>query len=339
MGRHVWSRLVVLVLVSLPLALTGSAARASAWADQLFGERSHDFGPVARGVKVRHTFVLTNRLSEPVTILDVRASCGCTTGRPSTSVVAPNGTATLDAEMDTRNFVGKKSTVLRVGLVTAGGKRAEVRLGITSTILSDIVLNPGTVDFGVVARGRAATQALTIERIGEPKWRALRMVSACRAIDATLTETARDSRLVAYELKVSLKPETPPGPVRDEIRVVTNDAESPVIPVQVMATVRGELSAAPALLGLERLPADGSARGRVLVRGPKPFTVRSVDGEGDGFTASADDATARPVHVVTIAYRPVPGAPRGDLRRAFRVHTDLAGEPPVDVTATLHVDP
>jgi hypothetical protein len=45
------------------------------------------------------------------------------------------------------------------------------------------------------------------------------------------------------------------------------------------------------------------------------------------------------VHVVTIAYRPDEGTTRGDLRRVFRVHTDLPREAPVEVTATLHAEP
>ena len=45
------------------------------------------------------------------------------------------------------------------------------------------------------------------------------------------------------------------------------------------------------------------------------------------------------MHVLTVSYRPEEGNSRGDLRRTFRVLTDLPGEPPLDLTATLHVDP
>ena len=50
-------------------------------------------------------------------------------------------------------------------------------------------------------------------------------------------------------------------------------------------------------------------------------------------------ATRQPMHVVTVAYKPEEGTTRGDIRHIFRVHTDLPGEPPLDLTATLHVDP
>jgi hypothetical protein len=321
------------------MQLGNDTVRGASWADPFFGELSHDFGPVPRGAKVRHVFRFTNRLDEPVTILDVRASCGCTAGRATASVVPPGGSAAIDAEMDTRNFVGKKATVLRVSLVTAGGREAEVRLGVSSTILSDVVLNPGTIDFGTVTRGKPASQTLTIERVGSRNWQALRMVSACRAIDAKLTETARDSRLVAYRLTVTLDPSTAPGPVRDEIRIITNDAEAPVIPVQVTAAVRGTVSASPSLIPLGKVSSAEGVRGKFLVRASKPFVLRAIEGDGDGFDATVDDSTPKPVHLVTIAYHPEASKLRGDLRRSFRLHTDLIGEPPVEVTATLHVDP
>src|SRR5690349_19444223 len=99
--------------------------QAAAWADRMFPENRHDFGPVPRGSVVKHDFVLVNHLAEPVTILGLRPSCGCTSGRANASVVGPGQSAVIEAQMDTRNFVGPKSTVLYVSLMTAGGKEAE----------------------------------------------------------------------------------------------------------------------------------------------------------------------------------------------------------------------
>ncbi len=65
------------------------SARADAWTDALFTENQHDFGMVPRGVKVKHDFLMVNRLGEPITILNLRPSCGCTSGRASASQVGP----------------------------------------------------------------------------------------------------------------------------------------------------------------------------------------------------------------------------------------------------------
>ncbi len=339
MRRQHWLKFTVSTALMVAAILSSGITRAASWADGLFSESNHDFGPVPRGAKVHHEFVLTNRFNEPVTILDVRASCGCTTGRASASVVPPGGAATVAAEMDTRNFVGRKATVLFVSVVTASGKQAEARLGVVSTILSDIVFNPGTIDFGAVSRGQPASQTLTIDRVGLPSWRVERMISGCGAIDASLVETVRDGQRVGYTLTVAIKPDAPAGQVRDEIRLVTNDRETSVLPVRVSALIRGDLTASPSVLALGRVASASGVEGKFLVRASHPFAVKTIEGSGEGFQASVDDASAKPVHLITVNYHPQPSLIRGDVRRVFRVHTDLAGENPLDLTTTLHVDP
>ncbi len=316
-------------------------ARAGNWAEAMFAESAHDFGPVPRGAVVRHPFVFTNRTADPVTVLNVRASCGCTTGKASTNPIAPGQSGVVEAELDTRNFNGKKSTRLFVTLVTAQGREAEARLGVSCTILSDIVLNPGTLDFGAVARGSSPKLVLTIDRVGAPQWKATRMVSASRAVEASLVETARTATTVAYALTVAIKPDAPAGPLRDEIRILTNDPESPNVPVLVLAQIRdGGLTATPPLLALGRPTPAAGAQGRILVRGPQPFAILGVEGAGDGFQATAaGTGTARAAtHILAVSFRPTPGGPKGELRRTFRVVTDLPGEPPLEVTTTVRAE-
>jgi hypothetical protein len=337
MGRQmvraaIWGALII--------GISTASTRAAGWSDTLFSEKGHDFGPVPRGAKVRHNFVLTNRLAEAITIVDVRASCGCTSGKSNTSIVAPGHAAIIEAEMDTRNFVGPKSTVLYVSVVTAGGQEGEVQLGVKSNILSDIVLNPGTIDFGAVARGQTPSQVLTIDRISSPEWRVERMISACRVINAQLVETTRNDATVSYTLTVSLKADAPAGTIRDEIRLITNDPETPSFPVLVTAQIRGDLSASPSVLAMGSATSAEPVQGRFVVRATRPFRIQAIGGEGEGFKATTGDGNLpKTLHVVTVTYRPDEGKTRGELRRTFRVVTDLQGEVPLDLTATLHVAP
>jgi hypothetical protein len=323
----------------LLLGLGAAPAFADAWTDALFPEKSHDFGMVPRGVKVKHDFLLVNRLSEPITIVNLRPSCGCTSGKAYASTVAPGQSTVIEAEMDTRNFVGAKATVLFVNLITAGGREAEARLAVSSFILSDIVLNPGAVDFGTVKRGQPASQVLTIDRINRPDWKFTRMVSATKSLNAQLVETSRKDGAVSYSLTVSVKPDAPAGLLRDELRLISNDPETPSIPVMVTGVIRGDLTAAPSVLSLGQVHSSAGAQGRFVVRASRPFAIRSIEGAGDGFVTSSPDGTRQAAHVVTVAYKPEDGAATGDIRRVFRVHTDLPDEPALDLTATLHVVP
>jgi hypothetical protein len=325
--------LVLCVLWFLP------ASRAADWADRLFSERSHDFGNVPSGSLVRHEFVLNNRLDEPIRIAKTHASCGCTRGRPEVSVVRDGRSTVIEVEMDTRTFEGKKSVVVFVSLLTASGREAEVRLSVTAHIVNDIKLTPGAMDFGAVLKGQPVTQTLTVERVGMSTWRIERMVSNCPSIDGSVAETVRDGKVVSYMVKLTLRGDVPLGMLRDEIRLISSDPKTPTIAIPVLAQVRGELTGSPSALTLGKVVAPEAVQGRYLVRSSKPFTVRSVDGAGDGFVVTADDNAAKPVHILTVSYRPESPRTRGVIHRAFRVHTDLAGEPPLELTATLRVDP
>ncbi len=215
-----------------------------------------------------------------------------------------------------------------------------MRLGVTSNILADIVLNPGSIDFGTVMKGQAPSQVITIDRIGAPGWRFERMVSASRILTAQLVESRRDAKgEVGYTLTVSIKPDAPSGPVRDEIRLLSNDRETPSIPVMVTANVRSDLSAAPSILTLGEVTSSAGKQGRFVVRASRPFAITTVEGAGDGFLIAPPDGGRKTMHMLTVTYKPEEGTTRGDLRRVFRVYTDLAGEPPLDLTATLHIAP
>jgi len=93
------------------------------------------------------------------------------------------------------------------------------------------------------------------------------------------------------------------------------------------------------VLSLGQIHSAAGAQGRFIVRSSRPFAIQSIEGAGDGFSTSAPDVKRQTTHVVTVAYKPEEGTTRGDIRRTFRIHTDLPGELPLDLTATLHVAP
>jgi hypothetical protein len=205
------------------------------------------------------------------------------------------------------------------------------------------VINPGSVDLGVVARGQTPGQVVTVERVGAPTWQVSRMIASeafCKIVDAKLEQSYRNGQGVGYNLTVTLRADAPAGLVRDEIRLVTNDPQNPAVPVLVTAQVRGSLTAAPSQLNLGAVVSAAGANGRYIVRAARPFTITRIEGQGDGFSVAVpSDPSPKAMHVLTLSYRPEQGSMRGDLRRTFQVYTDLAGEPPLTLTATARVAP
>jgi len=133
----------------------------------MFATTSHDFGTVARGQRTEFEFVLENLYVEDVHIASVRASCSCTTPEIKTDTLKTHQKGAILAKYNTAAFLGPKGATLTV--IFDKPFWAEVQLNVRGFIRSDVLLQPGSVDFGSVdqergAKGpsRSATRAVRI---------------------------------------------------------------------------------------------------------------------------------------------------------------------------------
>ena len=178
-----------------------------------------------------------------------------------------------------------------------------------------------------------------LDRIGKPDWRAVKMVSSSKVLSATLQETQRTGDAVGYLLKVSIRPDAHAGAIRDEIIIQTNDQESPSFPILVTAQIRGDLAATPGVLNLGAASSSGLVTGRYIVRASKPFKIVSLEGSGDGFSIAKADDNAKPLHILTVSFKPEESKLQGELQHKFKITTDLTEEAPLEVISTLRINP
>src|SRR5205823_2326929 len=106
MGR-VTTFLVVWAASAIP-----PAAGAQDWVAAAFPERAFDFGTVARGSKVHHTFKLLNRTNQEIHIADWRTKCGCTEVKVGAREIPPGTLTVIEAVLDTTKFQGYKASGL-----------------------------------------------------------------------------------------------------------------------------------------------------------------------------------------------------------------------------------
>lgn len=332
-------RLVLLAAAITGLLVGATPARAQTWVDNLLPERSHDFGNVARGSKVRHSFRLVNRLDQEVRIADWRTKCGCTEVRVGARVIPPGTQTTIEAVIDTTKFLGYKKSGLT--LVLNQPAFAEVDLDLSCFIRGDIVLNPGGVDFGIVTRAAGAKPAVTLSLAyagGMPGWGVTKMQTRSPALSVKLQEQARSADgQVQYLLTATLDPKDVNGFFKDEITLVTNDPNGPAIPVSVTATVQASLTVSPSPLLLGSVKAGQSVTKALLVRASQPFTVSGVKSSRDEVSASPNPAAARPVHTVNLTFK-APSQP-GPFHAEVQIESDLKDEPPAKVTVFATVVP
>jgi hypothetical protein len=320
----------VLALVALAVlvqsALVPSAAAQSApWANKLFGGTpGHDFGTVARGAQLKHSFKMTNIYKVPLEITNVRIECGCVTATLSTKLLQPNETAQLHINMDSSRFSGHKSVPVHITVGPEFVSTATVL--ITAHARQDVVFNPGEIDFGAVGKSQTPTRSIDVEHAGDPSWRVSEIVkSASAPFDLRVEQLPQKVGgfvTVGYRIFATLKPTAAPGSFKQEVILKTNDSQASVITFNIIGTVKNSLNVAPNPVNLGSLQVDALDSTKIVVSGSRPFRIIAIEGLEGGLTMALPDRQTT-THILDLRVQPRVAGP---LRKQITLRTDLDNE-------------
>jgi len=332
------SRVVVFLAVAWML-LSSTGVKAQDWAKAMFDHTSHDFGVVARGAKVEHRFIIENIYEENAHIQSVSSSCGCSTPRINQQFLKTWDKAEILVTVDTRNFLGRKDATITVVLDQPFA--AEVQLHIHTYIRSDIVVQPGAILFGTVAQGTGAKQAAAINYAGRDDWKILRIECTNPSLEAVASETNRSPGLVNYSLSVQLKPDAPPGYIRDQIVLVTNDYDTQAsrVPIAVEGLVMSALSVRPSPLMMGIAEVGKPVISNLVVQGRKPFRITGISSSDKRFECKASN-DAKTAHILPVTFLAKEAASSGQIVKAkIRIETDMAGAGAVEADVSVQLEP
>jgi hypothetical protein len=307
------------VTLSLLVICCGSSlAVGQEWADKMFKIRRHDFGTVARNSKQEFAFELQNVYKEPIHITGVRASCGCTTPSVTKKTLGTWETGAVVAKFNTDSFLGQKSATLTVTIDKP--YPAEVQLQVSGYIRSDVVFNPGIVDFGEIDPGTVVEKKVQLLYAGRDDWSVKDIRSNSEHVEVEMKPLARGGGRVNYELTVRLKDNAPAGYLADHLYIVTNEGRGN-IPLAVSGRVIPAVTVSPASLFMGSLETNQSVTKQLIVRAKKPFRITSVNCDDAQFTFAPQDE-AKELHIVPVTF--VANA-AGKVACKIMIETDLPG--------------
>ena len=322
-----------LVSTMLLLLATHSAASAQEWARKMFEETKHDFGAVARGAKAEFRFKLKNIYLEDVHIASVRSSCGCTTPTKECETLKTYEQGAILATFNTKAFNGQKNATVTVTFDKPF--YAEVQLQVSGYIRTDVVLSPGGAEFGSIDAGAEAAKKISIAYEGRGDWQITAIKSGSPYVEAMAEETSRIGSRVTYDLTVVVTPDAPPGYVKEQLLIVTNERGGGAeFPVDVEARIVSDLTISPASLFLGALKPGQKVTKQIVVQAKRPFRITGVSCEDDCFEFKTP-RTAKTVQLVPVIY--TAGAEAGKLSYKIKIQTDLGQESVSELSAFAQV--
>ena len=79
-----------------------------------FPQKSFNFGDLQEGEIVTHTFRFKNTGTQSLVILNVEASCGCTTPKYDKKPIPPGGEGKIEVEFNSSGRYGKQYKVINI---------------------------------------------------------------------------------------------------------------------------------------------------------------------------------------------------------------------------------
>lgn len=310
---------IVVFSVLLALSLTNSAS-AQQWAQKLFSETKHDFGSVARGSKAEFAFEIENVFKEEVHIASVRSSCGCTTPSITNDTLKTYEKGAVIAKLNTASFLGHRTATITV--VIDKPFYAEVQLQVAGFIRSDVVCDPGVVNFGQVEQGVGAESQVRVTYAGRENWNIVDVRSANSNFEVELSDPQRSRGQVSYLMTVRLKPEAEVGFLNDQLTLVSDDARNQLIPLQVEGRITSVLDVSPASLLVGTLEPGQKVTKQLVVKSKQKFKVTTVTSDDPAFEFRVPTtAEAKTLHLVPVTF--TAGEQPGQFSATIQIETDL----------------
>lgn len=178
-------------------------------APELAVERgSFNFGTVAQGKKVQHSFTIKNSGDAPLQIKKLDAACGCTAAKPSASVIQPGKTAEIEVTFDSASFSGKVEKT--VTLTSNAGKTPAYTFSLEGIVIDQIQVTPRQVSLGSVgsATPKQATVNVTNNSNSSVKLLGVNVTSSSLQIKPTIKKAElKPGETGTIEISVLAKPE------------------------------------------------------------------------------------------------------------------------------------
>jgi hypothetical protein len=227
------------------------------------------------------------------------------------------------ATLNTRQFTGAKDATIRV--VFDKPFPAEVQLHVHSYIRTDVVLEPGSVQFGQVTEGSEVTKTLTLRHAGSADWQITGQEQQDPDIDVVIQPMAANAGQSTYQLAFTLKATAPAGYIRRHVTLLTNDqnpnAQRVLIPIE--GVVSPSVSVRPSPVAFGQVPVGREVTRKIVVQGEEVFQILEVAGPDDRFRVGPSAKLKAPsrLHVLPVVF--AAGTEAGKLKGEILIHTDI----------------
>lgn len=298
----------------------------------VFASKTQDTGEILDTDEAKVSFLFRNTGAGPLTITQVKPSCGCTVPELAKKTYMPGEQGTLDVTFDPK---GKRGGIARnITIFTDSDSTPTETIVLRSLVKPVVISEPLILPFDAATKGETTFKEFKIfGRIDDFKVTRV-------TIDDTETfgveiidggDVEQDGETLKLQLiRVTLKPGAKPDNHRAQLTVRTNDERKSIFSLTTVARVLGDLKMDPVRVTMGRLTV-GEAFDRefhVTSKSGSSFEIKSAVANSVAINANYSfepvDPEVRNDWIVRVTGTVVNAAPRFNTQ--LHLVTDVADE-------------
>ncbi len=251
------------------LAVVLACRLAAAGAKINFDAEEYDWGVIYQGETVKHEYKLRNDGDQPLSISQVKTSCGCTVAKDWPKLLAPGKSGVIKINFNSGSRQGRNEKSISVHSNDA--TRPLVKLKIHGNIKKLIDILPSqVVSLGVITLGESATGTFEVFSL-EGKMAIEKLEYNREKLDINYEKIKKEDGREGYLFKVELKKGTPIGRIYETIKIETDLARKKMFEVKITGNVAGRIRAYPPRLSFSGIKSGEEKK--------HEFTLKRTDGK------------------------------------------------------------
>lgn len=289
-----------------------------------FVEREYDYGTVAEGAKVSHSFSVRNVGTGVLSIQSLFPACGCTAAAADKENLQPGETASIKVDFDTAGFSGFKQKDVRVFL-NDPDQMSSV-LSLKGTVIPEIEVAPISAAFGDISRNMISqTAAKEVEVSVRPGGAA--SINGAQTYSKYLTVKDLGGSNEKRKFAISLDPQAPKGEFRDRILVSLSGASRDYVNIPVSATISSDIALSPKTLSFGIIEGSSPIQRSFKLEnlGTKAIEIKSIKPSSPAVSAEVTPIQAGRIFMVKVSIDPAKVS--GDFRGSLDIMTSSEEEP------------
>ncbi len=296
---------------------------------------------LGEGAEVVAHYTLRNTGKLPLDVSVASTSCGCTAAKLEKSRLEAGESTKLTATMH-----ADSERLVTVTLTTSDVAQPRTVVALQSRQAFAPFQMPAPLSlFGEKGQSISATTNFElplgwkVARVtASPAWLQTRLQPQTAALppatkSATATKTQVAPALPRFSLTATAPDSAPEGTLQGQVRFELQGAPLKFLSVPIGGFLSNDISASPRMVVLGET-ATGIARRVVLIRGPKPFSIRAITSKLNGFQAHFAPTIEAKAHAVELRM-PVEGKKGDSLFERASVELSDGRELSIDIMGTV----